>query len=121
MQANGVQDLPIPPVTPECAHMVEHWLDVGPAMPGGYGDVPLTHTELDAWQRNCGLSLQPWQASLIRRMSRGYLVERVAGADPTRPPPWAEVSAQQKAAVAETLRRQLSAMARAGNKKGPSQ
>lgn len=119
MQANGVQELPIPPLGPECVHMVEHWFDVGPAMPSGYGDVPLTHGEIDAWQRNCGIELPPWQASLLRRMSRGYLAERVAGVDPLRSPPWAEVSAQQKAAVAETLRRQLSLMARASKPKGP--
>lgn len=121
MQDNGVHDLPIPPIAPGCAHIVEHWFDVGPAMPGGYGDVPLTHAELDAWQRNSGLDLQPWQTSLLRRMSRGYLAERVAGVDPQRPPPWGEVSAQQKAAVAETLRKTLSAMARASQPKGTKQ
>lgn len=94
--------LPLPDV---CAgHLRDALFDVGPVKAGGMGPAPLDSTDLLAWQAERGIELQPWEAQLLRRLSRDYLAESQRAEDPNRLAPWQpdqpdEVAAQSNASA----------------------
>lgn len=58
----------------ECAqHVINYLFEVGPTMSTGMGVIPLTHQELQAWQRDMHIRLRPWEARFICRLSKVYL------------------------------------------------
>lgn len=69
------------------------------------GAVPLSWTTIDAWQRVTGISLDPWEARLIRRLSSDYLAMSREAENETCPSPWrAPVTAQQRDSELARLR-----------------
>lgn len=78
------------PEMPPCAAIyIADWLfEVGPTTPTGAGAVPLSHAEIEAWQHNTGITLNTWQARMLKRLSQEYLSEYQAAADADRPAPW---------------------------------
>lgn len=73
----------------ECAeHIIDYLFDVGPVMSGGMGSIQLTNTELQHWQQNVGIRLQPWEARFIRNLSRDYLGETHRATEKGCPAPW---------------------------------
>lgn len=105
------KDLTYEPSLPDVEggeQMLEWFWDVGPANAGS----AVTHAEIRAWLENTGYELQSWQARLLRRMSQEYLAETMRAADPKCPPPCPlEDFALAPAAVAESLRQRMRAMA----------
>lgn len=77
----------MPEVT--CGYLVGHLFKVGPTLPGAYGAVPLTHSEIRAYQDNEGIELQPWEVDGLRRLSGDFLVEAESAKSPERSAPWA--------------------------------
>lgn len=65
------------------------------------GHVPLTHSEIKAWQDNSGIELTWWEAKTLRRLSAEYLTESQAAMAPDCPAPWLSV-------IAETTREDVS-------------
>lgn len=64
----------MPPL--ECGdYLISHLWAVGPTMSGSMGAGPLTHTELESYQRNIGVELSEWEISTLRRLSNEYLSE----------------------------------------------
>lgn len=57
-------------------------------MAGANGAAPLTWTELDAYQRNFGAKLTPWESRMLIRLSRTYAHSLRAFVDPRMPPPY---------------------------------
>lgn len=57
-------------------------------MAGGMGPVPLTHSELQSWQDQVGIELQPWELQLLRRLSKEYVAESGNATDRGCPAPW---------------------------------
>ncbi|WP_312593993.1 hypothetical protein [Comamonas terrigena] len=51
-------------------------------MPSGMGPLPLGYEQLQAWQRQMGVELTPWEARTVQRLSRAYCGELAAAADP---------------------------------------
>lgn len=91
MQGFAKNNLPPPLPDKGAAGRVVDWLfEVGPTVPGGMGPAALTHSEILAWQRNVGIRLTPWEARMLRALSREYLSEHLAADDPARPPPWVD-------------------------------
>jgi len=74
----------------ESVFVVAYWHDVGMVLPGGMGPVPLTASELIAWQQGTGTDLQPWEFSALMEMSRVYLAARQEGEKPECPPPYGD-------------------------------
>ena len=70
MNAAGM-DPGMPPL--DAPYLLGYFWEVGPTMPGGMGEVPLTFHEIQAWQEQIGIDLQPWEARIIRRLSCEYL------------------------------------------------
>lgn len=85
-------------------YLVDYLFEVGPVMSGGMGAMVVTHEELQAWQRNTGIDLQPWEARGLRRLSAEYLGESRRGEDPHCPPPWAAPGAIVLSAEASRAR-----------------
>lgn len=75
---------------PECdaIYLVEYLFEVGPVISGGMGDAPISHLELDAWQRNTGIELQSWEVRAMHRLSIEYLSESQAAVKFDAPAPW---------------------------------
>lgn len=68
-----------PPDIPEDGKILWDWfweLSEGRGS-NGFGWLPLTWTDMDAWARIAGIDLQPWQAGIIRAMDRAWLTEMV--------------------------------------------
>jgi hypothetical protein len=63
----------MPPVDAE--YLIGYLWEVGPTMAAGGYPGPITNEELRAWQSNTGITLQPWEARFLRRLSHEYLSE----------------------------------------------
>ena len=72
-------------------HLIDYLYEIGPALPGAMGGVPLSHAEIMAWQGNIGVELQPWEVRFLVRLSKAYLGELMRADSPTRPAPWTDV------------------------------
>lgn len=90
--------LPLPPVGSE-KHLIDMLFDVGPLMATGMGPTALSYGELAAWATMTGAYVAPWQARLLRGLSRAYLAELTQAEDPMRPPPWSEEPAADRRKV----------------------
>lgn len=89
-------------------------MEVGPTMAGGFGAAPLSFTELCKWADATGREPQPWEMSLLRRLSGDYVVEAAEATDPDRFAPYAAAPTQRdREAVSRGLRLQLKALAQA--------
>lgn len=111
MQKKGrepkLPDAPLP-------YLIEYLFEVGPTQGGGFGPTPITHAEILAWQTNMRRTLQPWEVSMLRRLSVQWIVEAQRAEDPNCAPPWdgETVTSEEKRAVASSLRDAIRGMAR---------
>lgn len=71
LAAEGVE-LQYPQLCGE-AYLLDILFDAGPVQPLGMGSAPLDYAEIEAWQRTHGVQLTPWEAGMLRRLSRAYL------------------------------------------------
>lgn len=96
-----------------CRYLIDYLLEVGPTESGGLGPAPLSHQELLAWQMNMRRFLQPWEISMLRRLSMEWVAQSYAAEEPNCPAPWhpAEQSAAESLAVAQNLRARMRAKA----------
>lgn len=104
-------DAPLP--LPDCPapHLVEMLLEAGPVQSSGMGVGAITWGELESWQRQTGLQLQPWEVRMLRELSRAYAVQIDAAQDSDCPSPTAvEPSPEQRADVARGLRNSFRAL-----------
>lgn len=86
MEARG-SPIEMPPL--DCGeYLLTHLYDLGPVVAAGMGTGPVTYSEIEAWQRVSGITLLPWEAALIRRLSGEYAAESNAATKPDRPPPY---------------------------------
>jgi hypothetical protein len=69
------------------AHLVGYLWEVGPTT----GEGPITHAEIAAWQTNTGIELQPWESSLLRRLSLDHLGQSQLSTKVDCIPPWGEL------------------------------
>lgn len=70
-----------------CQYLFDLLMSAGAYTNFGIGNVPLTWSDLEAWQRQQGLSLKPWELSIIRRASATYVQEMQTAVKPDAPPP----------------------------------
>lgn len=79
-------DLEYPPC--DASYLLGYFFDVGPVEQSGMGPLPLSHQEIEAWQRNTGIELTSWEAAMIHKLSREYLAMSHDAVSPMCPPPW---------------------------------
>ena len=90
---------------PGAIHLVAHLWDAGPTMAGAMGAMPLTFTELAAWQAATGNDLAPWELRTLRRLSADYLNESKQAQDPQQPSPLqVQMTQQDRLDVSNKLR-----------------
>lgn len=87
LEVEGVA-IEMPPL--DCEYLIGYLFDIGPTMAAGMGNGPVTYSEIEAWQRISGVTLLPWEASLIRRLSGEYAAESFEAGKQDRPPPFKE-------------------------------
>lgn len=89
---DALQEAGIDVRMPECEamYLVGYLYEVGPAMAGGMGEVPLSHTELRSWQENTGIELESWEVRAMSRLSKEYLSESSKATKHDAPAPWPE-------------------------------
>lgn len=89
-------------------YLLSYLWAVGPSMAGGMGPAPLTCSELQSWQGQMGIQLQPWESQLLRRLSKDYVAESGRATERNCPPPFGDSSNAEQLRQAE-LNRQLDA------------
>jgi hypothetical protein len=117
MEAQGQQP-PLPPMG-AAGHLVGYLFEVGPVGYGAMGPVPLSHTELAAWQANTGIALEAWEAKALRRLSMDYLAASNAAHEADCPPFYLEQPVQEnRHAVSNAVRNILGGRAQQPAPKG---
>lgn len=81
------EPIEMPPVD-SGGYLIDWLLDAGPDMAGAMGASALTWSEIDAWQRLTGHTLAPWEADLLRHLSKAFVRQSIEAKDPDCPPPW---------------------------------
>lgn len=73
---------------PECdaLYIVSYLIELGVVE----GEHALTWQEIESWQGQCGIELQPWEVRFVKRLSEAYLGESQAARDPDAEAPWAD-------------------------------
>lgn len=80
-----------PPVPPNPLPYLTEWLfEIGPTEPAGMGAAPIAWQTLAIWSELTGAELLPWEARLLRNLSREYLNEAHQAEKRDRPAPWSE-------------------------------
>lgn len=93
----------LPPVS--TPHIIERLLDIGLTQAAGMGAGPLTWAEIVAWQQATSVTLAPWEARLIRRLSVEYLAESRRAESESAAAPWrTELTPQEREASEASLR-----------------
>lgn len=112
MEIQGQQP-PLPPLG-VAGHLVNYLFEVGPVGYGAMGPVPLTHSELAAWQSNTGIELNAWEARALRRLSMDYLAASNAATAPDCPPFWLDkpLVVEHREVVSNAVRNILGGRAR---------
>ncbi len=89
MKADMKDEFYLPDMPPvDVDHIIEYLFDIGPDVNTGMGDVPLRSEHLIAWQEETGISLLPWEARFLRRLSRAYIVQAQKSEKPDCQPPF---------------------------------
>jgi hypothetical protein len=92
---------------PDCSarFLVDYLLEIGPIKPVGMGSGSIDWQDIEAWQRCTGITLPPWQARMLRRLSRSYLaMSREAEEPDCRSPTQEEVTQREREAVSQKIR-----------------
>jgi hypothetical protein len=102
---------PMPPLD-MADYLVGYLFEVGPATSSGNGAVPLSYSEIQAWEQLARVRLAPWEARFLRRLSCEYVSACREAEKWDCPAPWApeEVAAEQMNAAGEGLREALRRM-----------
>lgn len=95
-------------------YLVDYLFEVGPAAGGGFGPAQISHQELLAWQVNMRRMLQPWEISMLRRLSLDWITAAHHAEAEDAPAPWTteEVSSEERVSVGNSLRDTIRAMAK---------
>ena len=69
----GKPQLKPPPLPPAATHLWETFIDLARRRGGnGFDPMPITHTEIDAWQRLKQWPLAPWEVDAIAALDDAY-------------------------------------------------
>lgn len=98
MKKDGIE----PKLPPNPApHIIHRLTEIGLTEANGMGASPLSWREIEAWQRSTNVCLDPWEARLIRQLSREYLSEAHRAESENCPPPWRTEVTQRELEVEE--------------------
>lgn len=102
MKKDGIE--PKMPSNP-APHIINRLTEIGLTEANGMGASPLSWREIEAWQRSTRVRLAPWEARLIRHLSREYLAETHRAESENCPAPYrTEVTRREREVEEEQLR-----------------
>lgn len=102
---------------PNPAPFLSRYLDdIGPVIYTGTGRAPIEWGDIIAWEQKVGFALPPWQARLLRSLSRDYLNMLALAEDPACPPPW--LTESEVADNRDRVAKQIGVLFRSLAKKG---
>lgn len=106
------QELEMPPC--DESRLLGYLFEVGPTIPAGMGEGPVTHSEIDAWQNNTGIQLNAWESRTLRRLSQDYAGQSHKSTARDCPAPWLDAPYLQKLInpAAERTREALRALSK---------
>ena len=98
--------LPLPPLRAG-EYLIEFLFEIGPVKPSGMGvSVAVDESDIFAWQANQALSLLPWEAQMIRLLSREYANMLADASSPSCPAPYVaslEISPEARDHIADVM------------------
>lgn len=71
-------------------YILSHWQEIGRCSSGAMGPIPLSATEIQAWQEGTHNDLMPWEFTAMLEMSRGYVSMLLEGQKPESSPPFGD-------------------------------
>jgi len=98
--------VPLMPPNP-APHITDRLIEIGLTQAAGMGAVPLSWLEINAWCHRTAVDLEPWEARLIRELSKVYLAEGRAAESETCPPPWRAPVTRRELEIEEAQLREL--------------
>lgn len=99
-------EVPEYPPRPAFENLINWLFDIGPAMYGGMGSAPLSHSEIRSWMDNTGEVLTTWEVKTLRRLSNVYVVASQEAEKPDCKPPFNE-SEEARKRINDELERKL--------------
>lgn len=72
----------------DAGYLVAYLFELGPTTPAGMDDGPISHGEIEAWQRNTGIELDAWECRTLKRLSIEYMSENRKATARDCPAPW---------------------------------
>lgn len=106
----GTVDLPPNPAR----HIVDWLMEIGPAVATGTGEAAIGYRDIAAFQEVNGVEILPWEASLLRRLSRDFINQAADARKADCPPPYMDQEAVNRVAVDRGLRALFKGLAKAG-------
>lgn len=70
------------------AYLIDYLQELDFCEHGGMGLSALSFREIEAWQANTGLHLNPWEVLTLRTLSRDYIDQLHRSKDPAEPAPY---------------------------------
>lgn len=80
-------------------HFINRLIEIGLTETTGFGAAPLAWSSIVAWQEAVCISLQPWEARLIRKLSVEYLAETRRAEEAGCPAPFQTERSQRELEV----------------------
>lgn len=82
-------------------YLLAFFMEVGPSVSTGMGMAPIGFSDIEAWRNLTETNLTPWDALMLRQMSRAYVNQYAESRDPRCPAPYEEAMTleQKRAAV----------------------
>ena len=87
------------PTDPKAAYLRDIFFDVGPVKSTGVGAEVIPFSEIESFQRQTGIHLNPWEVLTLRSMSKAYAIESITATQEGATPPW--IPTKQKASKEE--------------------
>jgi len=86
LRLSDAEELDMPPC--DAGYLLAYLFELGPTLPTGMGDAPISHGEIESWQRNTGICLGSWESRILKRLSNDYLNQAHRSTARDCPSPW---------------------------------
>ncbi len=93
-------------------YLVEWLFDIGPLVAGS----PITYSEIESWSRVKNIEITPWEAHMMKRLSRAYEDQSIKSRSKTCPSPY--LSEEKLTADKDKFQSQFDAIFSSVNKEG---
>ena len=72
------------------SHLIEFLYELGIYTVSGFGILPLSFSEIEAWKNTTKTNISSWEARVLKFLSSSYVSQHNASEDPNCPAPYSE-------------------------------